>query len=460
MMNPVLSNPELETEVLKAMMYENDPNSERLMQAMDLLDFECFTSINKRLVFAEMMKMHVKGEFISQADMMAPLESIDSSLMSFVVAEMGDRYTSNSLIPWANKLCELRDKRKYREMLQESINNLDATIDKDECLEIINSIPDKILNIQNNNPLTDRGMFSARECYALLKKSRENSENITLTGLSDLDNHLGGGFRKGSLIAIGAPPSAGKTQFATKLIWQIAKNNPEKESLIFSLEMNKEAITEKMLEHISHVPIKKMTEEERDAYGEIFSESKIHICDRSPVSTDFIRSFCKRSQMRGGISVILVDYLDRMKKPSANNLRTDEKLAEINIALANIAKDFNCLVILLTQLNKAAINKADKRPTMNDSKNTNGTAESADYWFGLKRIGQWDIGEKFADSNLFELIIDKVRIGQDGIIYFNLNHGYLHQEINQDFARQLVQEGNIARGNYGSKNSILANFQI
>lgn len=440
-----VSNPELETEVLKALMYENSPHSETLIEAMELLDIECFTAYEKKVVFTEMIKLYSKGESISAADLIMPVSATDESLIGFLVQGLGDRYTSASLVPWSKKLCELRDKRKYKEILEKSIQELDSLPDNEACLDIINSIPDKLIVVQNNNPLSDRGVYTAKECFDSYKESLISSKNRVITGLRDLDAILGGGFRKGALIAIGAPPSAGKTQLATKLCCSIAYSYPEKQVLIFSMEMNKDSITEKMLEHISGAPIKNMMENEIDFYGDKYSKSNIHTCDKSPVSVEYIRSVCKRAYLKGEISVVMVDYLDRVKKTGASNLRTDEALAAINIGLADLAKDFGCIVILLTQLNKAAINKANKRPSMNDSKNTNGTAESADYWFGIKRIGQWHIDKNYADSNLVEFILDKNRYGKQGIVYFKLKHGYIYEDIDQELALALVRDGDLER---------------
>ena len=430
-MSVFIFNQELETQVIHALMMEHSPTSQLLIDSMDILDVHCFSSPDKQKIFDMMQFLHIRGHSISEGDLLNPLLDKHPELISFL-ENRNILHSSNNLFSWSQKLCKLRDKRNYISLLQDSIKLVADSIDSDEWESHVNEIPDKISKIQNNDPFSDRGIFTARECVNDFMVSLTSDKNLIKTGLTDLDNFLDGGFRAGSLVAIGAPPSAGKTQFAAKLAWGISSMQPKKEALIFSMEMNKDSMTEKLIEIASNEPIKLENGYLSNACSlgaKKLAESKINICDKSPVSVSFIRSAAKRAHMRGGVSVILVDYLDRVKKGSDKNLRTDEKLSSINIALADIAKDFNCIVILLTQLNKAAINKSDKRPTMNDSKNTNGTAETADYWFGIKRIGQWDIDEKFSDSNLFELILDKNRYGKQGIIYFLLNN-HLHQEKN------------------------------
>lgn len=445
-MSVFIFNPELETQVIHALMIEHSPTSQLLIDSMDILDVHCFTSPDKQKIFDMMQFLHIRGHSISEGDLLNPLLDKHPELISFL-QNRSLLHSANNLFAWSQKLCKLRDKRNYINLLQESIKLVSDSIDSEQWEGHVNEIPDKISKIQNSDPFSDRGIFTAKECVNDFVASLTANKNLIKTGITDLDNYLDGGFRAGSLVAIGAPPSAGKTQFAAKLVWGISTMQPQKEALIFSMEMSKDSMTEKLIEIASNEPLRVENGylSKNSAIGaQKLACSKISICDKSPVTVSFIRSAAKRAHMRGGVSVILVDYLDRVKKGNDKDLRTDEKLSSINIALADIAKDFNCIVILLTQLNKAAINKTDKRPTMNDSKNTNGTAETADYWFGIKRIGQWDIDTKYSDSNLFELILDKNRYGRQGIIYFLLNN-HLHQEINQHEARKIVLQAEAER---------------
>jgi replicative DNA helicase len=110
-----------------------------------------------------------------------------------------------------------------------------------------------------------------------------------------------------------------------------------------------------------------------------------------------------------------------------------------------MAIEFNCIVILTTQLNKEAIKRPDHRPTPVDSKNSSGQSEAASYWFGIKRISQWDNGTRYPDSNLVELIVGKNRNDElEGIVYFETENS-LYLDIDQNRALQLVLQSDLNR---------------
>ncbi len=442
MNNDILAIPEVELLALQAMMRFYEPSNEHLINAFDILDSDCFTSWDKRTVFEEMRRLHIKGLPVSHADLITPLHLIDHKLI-YLINDLNEWCSIDSLGHWCNQLVKYRQKRAYNRILLNSLLLLAEKAIPDDWEDGIDLLADELIKIKHAELAIDTGVRTAKQCVERLRQSRLTNQVPLSTGFDDLDIYLKGGFRQGTLVVIGAPPSAGKTEFSTRLVVEMSKRQPEKEAIVFSLEMREEEITDKIIEHMAAKPIELLSEEERFNWEESFSKTNIMICDKSPVSVEFIRSVCKRAQMRNGVSVVVVDFLDKMKKPGGD-LRSDEKLTEIASQLKNIAKEFNCVVILLTQLNKAAINRADKRPNMNDSKNSNGAAENSDYWIGIKRIGQWDLGKKYDDSHLIEIIIDKNRFGSNGIFYLALNH-HLYQEISQDFARQLVKSGNEQR---------------
>jgi len=438
----ILYAPEIEQMALQAIMRFYEPNNPHVMNAFDVLDSNCFGGVERRIIFEEMRKLHLQGMPVSHSDLINPLYAINPELL-YIVNDLNEACTINSLKHWCETLVKYKQKRAYHQALCESIKTTLLSPDCGEWEGNIDELANKLVNIKTSNINLESDMRSTKECVRALRKNREKNEKPISTGFNELDVFFKGGFKQGSLVVIGAPPSAGKTELSTRLLLEIAKQRPDQEALMFSLEMREQEITEKLIEHLAKYPTEEQTPEITYHFEEELAMLNIYICDKSPVSMEYVRSICKRAQMRNGVSVIVIDYLDKLSKPKGD-LRSDEKLTEICNQLKNIAKEFNCIVILLTQLNKAAINRGDKRPNMNDSKNSNGAAENADYWLGIKRIGQWDLNKKYPDSNLVEVIIDKNRFGTNGIFYLDLRY-HMYQEINQDFARQLVEQGNRLR---------------
>jgi replicative DNA helicase len=441
-MQVIDKNTEMETLVLKAMMLIHNPNDTQLIEAFDILDKRCFTQFDHQIIFNEMLRMHIHKEHITAADLVNPLLALDPRLLHFLSSADED-VTGNSLISWSKKLTKLRDRREYIDLFESTLKSLTESGHDEDWEKAINNVPDVLMNIKNNDVFSDSGVYNAKECVKLARERRLRGDVRVSTGFEGLDLFFQGGLKLGTLTVIGAPPSTGKTELSSRLALNISSNLPGKEAIIFSLEMSNEDMEEKLVEHMANKPIIKMSESELIHWEDAFSKTGINICDKATASIEFMRTACKRIQLRSGISVIIVDFIDKMAPPS-KSVRHDLLITDITSKLKDLAKDFNCIVIALTQLNKAAINKPDKRPTMNDSKNSNGAAENADYWIGLKRIGQWDFGKKYPDSHLLELIIDKNRYGDQGIFYLAIA-GHLYQEINQDQARSLVDEGNSLR---------------
>lgn len=437
------TNEEIEKTVLGALCELALPTNFQLIDAMDSLDVDCFTGFERQYLFQIMVKEHVEGRSISQGDLMMPLSAISDSLLPHLLQCKELVYGTKLLSSWITKLQLYRKDRKTIKLLTGCLDNFQSSVDRGERNNSISELQDGILLLEQSDSHSDRHIMSSKTACKAFKEENAKGANIISSGIEALDNLLEGGFKPGQLIAIGAPSSTGKTHFGLKLLWDIHKQQPGTEAIVFSLEATSHEVIERLIAHEAQRQYKHLDPHGKIKYEKIYEDSNVSICDKSPISVDYIRSYCKRAQTRNNISVILVDYLDRVQK-SKGTERTDEKLAHIAESLANLAKDFNCLIILTTQLSKEAIRRSSHRPEMSDSKNTNGTAEAASYWIGMKRINQWDNGEKYPDSDLVEIILDKNRYGQQGIVWLR-SFGNVYFDINQELAKQYVEQGNLLR---------------
>jgi replicative DNA helicase len=437
-MRDKFTNVRLEEQVLGSMSNISLPNNAILMDAMDLLHESCFTSFERRALFQYLMQQHVNGKEISPSALTMDLLGKDVDMFQLLINLTSDKPNyENSLTPWVHELNDLRIDRGYTETLRSAWELMAKETDRPTRREHAESIQDKLIGLIDINTASANILVNTVDGMKELQKADDNNVTKIRTGLANLDEFLRGGINAASLVVIGAAPSAGKTHLGLKMLYEMHCLQPEKEAIIFTLEGTRVSINERLVSHHWGKDYKYMSKDERRSARESFSQSNISISEKQEITLDRIQNACKRVSMRKGISVVMVDYLDRIKKPKGE-MRQDEKLAEIANGLANMAVSLNCIVILTTQLNKEAIKRSNRRPEPVDSKNSSGQAEAASYWFGIKRISQWDEGVKYPDSNLVELIVGKNRNDSlEGIVYFEGKNG-LYNEIDQNYARELV----------------------
>lgn len=242
------------------------------------------------------------------------------------------------------------------------------------------------------------------------------------TGLIDLDKMLNG-FQPSELVVIAARPSIGKTDvmnhFALNAGWSGYL------PIIFSLEMAKEILIDRLIAATGRYNRLKM----RDPYAYFSDEQKekwiptltelhqagLHIDDRSSLKVSQIkakaRQIIKANSNRKPI--ILIDYLQiiRPDNPKAN---PTQQIAQISWDLKAMAKEFNCPIVCLSQLNRGVEGRADKRPVMSDLRDSGNIEQDADVIALLYRDDYYD--KETENKNLLEIIIAKQRNGPTGTV--------------------------------------------
>lgn len=193
------------------------------------------------------------------------------------------------------------------------------------------------------------------------------------TGFTDL-NKKTAGLQGSDLIIVAARPSMGKTTFAMNLCENAAMDQ-EKPVLIFSLEMPAEQLMMRMLASLSRVDQTKIRTGQLDdedwarlssTMGIMMQKKNMFIDDSSGLTPTEVRSRARRvAREYGGLSMIMVDYLQLMRVPALSDNRTLE-IAEISRSLKALAKELNVPVVALSQLNRSLEQRADKRPVNSD----------------------------------------------------------------------------------------------
>lgn len=232
----------------------------------------------------------------------------------------------------------------------------------------------------------------------------------------------------GSLVVVGARPKMGKSALLTK----IANHFGQKlnlASLIFSMEMGDEEVVERVLTgHASmspsvfYNPMKSgqfhdLTEAMKDVM-----ESKIYIDDSPALTIEHIKSECRKISRKERVGIIAVDYLTLMNAPKAD--RNDLAYGSITKQLKNLARELNCIVLLLTQLNRSIESRPnimDRKPQPSDSRDTGQIEQDCDIWMGLFKAGAY---EQMPNPGLTELLVRLNRKGATGSVYLDMKEGY------------------------------------
>ncbi|MGF1716134.1 replicative DNA helicase [Photobacterium chitinilyticum] len=259
------------------------------------------------------------------------------------------------------------------------------------------------------------------ERIELLYQTPQDGVTGVSTGFSDL-NKKTAGLQGSDLIIVAARPSMGKTTFAMNLCENAAMEQ-EKPVLIFSLEMPAEQIMMRMLASLSRVDQTKIRTGQLDdedwarissTMGILMEKKNMFIDDSSGLTPTEVRSRARRiARDNGGISMIMIDYLQLMRVPGYQDNRTLE-IAEISRSLKALAKELNVPVVALSQLNRSLEQRADKRPVNSDLRESGAIEQDADLIMFIYRDEVYH--EDSALKGIAEIILGKQRNGPIGSI--------------------------------------------
>jgi replicative DNA helicase len=239
--------------------------------------------------------------------------------------------------------------------------------EEDDIEQILDQTEQKIFKVsqkysKNVFHSIDNLLTQAFDRIDELHKQSGKLRGIT-SGFSDLDNILAG-LQKSDLIIIAARPSVGKTSFALDMARKAAIHSKEGVG-IFSLEMSKEQLVDRMLCSQADVSLWKMRtgklsdKENEDDFSKIgeamgqLSEAPIYIDDSAVSSIMEIRAKARRLQMEKGLGLLIIDYLQLMEGRGKYGDNRVQEIAEISRGLKGIARELDIPVIALSQLSRA-----------------------------------------------------------------------------------------------------------
>ena len=242
------------------------------------------------------------------------------------------------------------------------------------------------------------------------------------TGFSALDNMLGG-LQKSDLIIIAARPSVGKTSLALDMARHVATK--EKVAVgIFSLEMSKEQLVDRLLVSQANIDLWKMRtgrlkdDEDFQRIGHamgVLAEASIYIDDSATANIMEIRTKARRLQAEHkNLGLLVIDYLQLMESRTGEN-RTQE-ISEITRGLKSIARELNVPVLALSQLSRAVEQERPPIPKLAHLRESGSIEQDADVVLFIYRPAVYSNDLPEEQRNLAEIIIAKHRNGPTGRI--------------------------------------------
>ena len=260
------------------------------------------------------------------------------------------------------------------------------------------------------------------ESFAEIEKLYNQKEPITgiPTGFADLD-YKTAGLHNSDLVLVAARPAMGKSAFALNIATNAAVQ-AKVPTVIFNLEMSKSQLVNRILCSEAMVDSNKIRTgkiEEDDwvklatALGPL-SEAPIYIDDTPGITVTEIRAKCRKLKMEKNIGLIVIDYLQLIQGSGKRNSSREQEISEISRSLKILAKELDVPVIALSQLSRAAEQRADHRPMLSDLRESGAIEQDADIVMFLYRDDYYNPDSE--KKNIAEVIMAKHRAGSTGTV--------------------------------------------
>lgn len=387
---PKFSN-ELEKRVLEHLMSLESHTEIRVQQTMLKLTPDCFYLPCNAHLYGIIRKAFDNQEGFNFVDILVKIGIENDDLhdtLNWIIENHRSHFVSNrSLEQDVIKIITLRNIRLQLNLIRQ------MTLETEECQDPIEAqkiLTEHVTGLTQFHQAESKSGISNAEIAEDYFEGKIDASKHLATACEQLNSALGGGIMPKSLIIIAAGASVGKTGFSIFLMDAIARNQPQKECLFFSLEMEYQHIWSRHVGICAGLQFDKLVPMRLNSAITKSCEIPLKIYDtaiaKNCADIDFIVTTARLRAMYNPISVIVVDYLGLVQN-RGNFERNDLKQADITSKLAQLAIELNCTVIALSQINRGAANRAndDRCPWPHDAADSSGGHRSAALWLGVDR---------------------------------------------------------------------------
>ena len=313
--------------------------------------------------------------------------------------------------------------RASDEIATNAFNTQGKAVDK-----ILDEAEQKIFNIGEEGSRMKQGFQGMDSLVVKLldrvQEMADNPNDITgvPTGFYDLDR-MTSGFQAGDLIVLASRPSMGKTALAINIAEHVALHEGLPVA-VFSMEMGAAQLAVRIVGSIGridqgHLRTGKLTDDEWPRLTEAIEKLRnisLHIDESAGLTPSELRANARRlARQCGKLGLIVVDYLQLMSGSSSSDENRATELGEISRGLKMLAKELQCPVIALSQLNRSVETRPDKRPMMSDLRESGAIEQDADIIMFIYR-DEYYTKDACKEPGVAEIIIAKQRNGPTGTV--------------------------------------------
>ena len=409
-------NEEAERSVLGAVML----NKDILSEVLEEVTADDFYNESHREIFRaiwELYKENTAVDMLTVCEELKKRKALDMAGGRAYIATLTAEVPSTAnAVEYAKIVAE---KATLRQMIRTSEDitekGYDAKMDAGEILDYAESGIFKIAQKRQKNDyakIQDVLLTNIK----IIDQAAQNKDKIVgiPTGFKDLDEKTSG-LQRSDLIIVAARPAMGKTAFALNIAQQSAVKAGSS-VIIFSLEMSKEQLGQRLLAMQARVEMQKLKQGDLDrkdwdritmALDEL-NNTKIVIDDTPGISIMEMRNKCRRLKADQGLDLVVVDYLQLMSMQGKTDNRQQE-ISTISRNLKLLAREMDCPVIVLSQLSRAPELRQDKRPMLSDLRESGSIEQDADIVIFLYRDDYYN--ENTDKPGVCEVNIAKHRSG-------------------------------------------------
>ncbi len=412
-------NTEAEAALLGCLMLDKDA----WVKVADLLEADDFYDPKHQVIYAAITELFAKNTAIDILTVTNSLEEKQQTEKAGGAAYLSELVagvpSSGNVVYYAEIV---RKKGTLRKLISATNQVTDLAYKEEGAVEdILDQAEQKLFGVSQKHlkqqfvPISSV-LHSTFERIDELHREKGKLRGIS-TGYVDLDGLLGG-LQKSDLVVLAARPSMGKTSLALDIMRHVAVDL-KKPVGIFSLEMSKDQLVDRLLSAQSEVNLWKirtghLNDEDFAQIGEamgLLSEAPLYIDDAAGSNIMEVRTKARRLQAEADLSLIVVDYLQLMEGRNQEN-RVQE-VSEISRSLKLLARELNVPVLALSQLSRGVENRPDKVPQLADLRESGSIEQDADVVMFIYREDMYK-GKDSRRPNIAEIHIKKHRNGPTG----------------------------------------------
>ena len=398
---------------------------EAIVVASELISGEDFYNKQYGILFETMVELNNEGSPVDLVTLQNRLREKDVppevSSLEFVRDLITAVPTSANIKYYANIVAEKSTLRRLIRLNEEIANT--CYIGKESLEFILEDTEKRVFQLVQRRNTEDfvpirQVVMNAMDKIEIAAKNKGSVTGIP-TGFTDLDYRTAG-MQPSDLVLIAARPSMGKTAFVLNIAQHVAfkQNLPV---AIFSLEMSKEQLVNRMFSLESSVDAQKLrTGQLNDQEWErliesagVIGRSNLMIDDTPGISISELRSKCRKFKLEKGLSMIIIDYLQLMSGSGRSDSRQQE-ISDISRALKAVARELSVPVLALSQLSRAVEQRPDHRPMLSDLRESGAIEQDADVVMFIYRDDYYNHDSE--KKGVSEIIIAKQRNGPIGTV--------------------------------------------